>query len=305
MKSGFVTILGRPNVGKSSLVNAMVGEKVSIVSPKAQTTRDRALGILTTKEYQMIFVDTPGVHKPKNRLGQYMDKCVKTSTEGVDAVVIVLDVTKKLTDGDIAFVEKYLTGDAPVYLVVNKVDAVGFDKVYPLLDKLSFLLEKRGEMNAVKEIIPLSAKTKKNVDVLLKYLASVLPEGPCYYPEDEITDKSERYMICEIIREKALMLLNDEIPHGIGVYIQTMRYDEYGTAQISIDIIVERESHKSIVIGAGGEKLKMIAERARKEVEKLLDCKVYMELFVKVREGWRNDNLVLNDIGYDSRKLKK
>ena len=305
MKSGFVTILGRPNVGKSSLVNAMVGEKVSIVSPKAQTTRDRALGILTTKEYQMIFVDTPGVHKPKNRLGQYMDKCIKTATEGVDAVVIVLDVTKKLTDGDIAFVEKYLVGDAPVYLVVNKVDAVGFDKVYPLLEKLSFLLEERGELHAVKEIIPLSAKTKKNVDLLLKYLASSLPEGPCYYPEDEITDKSERYMICEIIREKALMLLNDEIPHGIGVYIQTMRYDEYGTAQISIDIIVERESHKSIVIGAGGEKLKMIAERARKDVEKLLDCKVYMELFVKVREDWRNDNLVLNDIGYDPRKLKK
>ncbi|MBQ8882920.1 MAG: GTPase Era [Clostridia bacterium] len=305
MKSGFITILGRPNVGKSSLMNALIGEKVSIVSPKAQTTRDRVNGILTTKEYQMVFVDTPGVHKPRTKLGEYMDKCIKNSTDGVDAVVIVLDGTKKILDGDFAFIEKYLKMPAPVYLVINKVDAVGYDKVYPMLEQLSYLMEKTDERNAVKEIVPLSAKRGKNVEVLKKYLVAELKEGPCYYPEDEITDKSERYMICEIVREKALLFLNDEIPHGIGVSIANMTYDENGVARIFVDITCERDSHKSIIIGAGGEKLKMIAERSRKEIERMLDSKVYMELFVKVRADWRNDGLVLSDIGYDPRKLKK
>ncbi len=305
MKSGFISILGRPNVGKSSLMNALIGEKVSIVSPKAQTTRDRVNGILTTKDYQMIFIDTPGVHKPKNRLGQYMDKCVKGSVDGVDAIVVVLDVTKRFLESDAEFIEKYLHSDTPVFIVVNKVDEVGYDKVYPLLDKLSYLLASNGDRRAAREIIPTSAKKGKNVDVLKDYLVGVLPEGPAYYPEDEITDKSERYMIAEIIREKALLLLNDEIPHGIGVDVRNMFYDEHRTAHIAVDIIAERESHKSIIIGAGGEKLKMIAERARRDVENLIDAKVYMELFVKVRENWRNNNLVLSDIGYDPKKLGK
>ncbi len=304
MKSGFVTILGRPNVGKSSLMNAFIGEKVSIVSPKAQTTRDRVNGILTTDEYQVVFVDTPGVHKPKTKLGEYMDKCVRSSTDGVDAIVIVLDVTKKITDGDTAFIEKYLRGDAPVYIALNKVDESSYEKVYPLLERLSYLTTPEGDRRAVKEIIPVSAKKKKNTDVLLRALVSELPEGPYYYPPDEITDKSERYMLCEIIREKALMLLNDEIPHGIGVFVQTMRYDEFGTAHICVDIIAERESHKAIIIGRGGEKLKMIAERARADIEKMLGSKVYMELFVKIREDWRNSGSVMSDIGYDAKKIK-
>ncbi|MBR2988155.1 MAG: GTPase Era [Clostridia bacterium] len=305
MKSGFITILGKPNVGKSSLMNALIGEKVSIVSPKAQTTRDRVNGILTTSEYQMVFVDTPGVHKPRTKLGEYMDKCVKGSTDGVDAVVIVLDGTKKVSDSDIAFIEKYLKMPAPVYVAINKVDMLSYEKVYPMLEKLNYLMEKTSERNAIVEIVPVSAKKNKNIDVLKKYLVGELKEGPCYYPEDEITDKSERYMICEIVREKALLFLNDEIPHGIGVSIANMNYDDNGIARIFVDITCERESHKSIIIGAGGEKLKMIAERSRKEIERMLDSKVYMELFVKVREDWRNDGLVLNDIGYDARKLKK
>ena len=268
MKSGFVTILGKPNVGKSSLMNAFIGEKVSIVSPKAQTTRDRVNGILTTDDYQIVFVDTPGVHKPRTKLGEYMDKCVRTSTDGVDAIVIVLDVTKKITEGETAFIEKYLRGEAPVFVALNKVDESSYEKVYPMLEKLSYLTVASDDRQAVKEIIPVSAKKKKNTDVLLKALVSVMPEGPMYYPPDEITDKSERYMLCETIREKALMLLNDEIPHGIGVYVQTMRYDEFGTAHISVDIIAERESHKAIIIGKNGEKLKMIAERARVDIEK-------------------------------------
>ncbi len=302
MKSGFISILGKPNVGKSSLMNALIGEKVSIVSPKAQTTRDKVNGILTTDDYQMIFVDTPGVHKPKNRLGEYMEKCVKSSTDGVDAIVIVLDVLKRVTEADEAFIEKYLTGSAPVFIVLNKVDESSYDRVYPILNKLAYLLQPAEGRNAAKDIIPTSAKKNKNIDVLKKNLESVLPEGPMYYPADEITDKSERYMIAEIIREKALLLLNDEIPHGIGVEVRTMFYDEHGTAHMSVDIVAEKESHKSIIIGSGGEKLKMIAERARKDVENLIGHKVYMELFVKVRENWRNDALVMSDVGYDTKK---
>ena len=299
-----IAIVGRPNVGKSSLMNALIGEKVSIVSPKAQTTRDKINGILTTDEYQMIFIDTPGVHKPKNKLGKYMENCVRTSSDGVDAIVVVFDVTRRILPSDTEFVEKYLTGKTPVYLVLNKIDEAGYEKVYPLLEKLSYLLKAENNRAAVKEIIPVSAKKGRNVDVLKKYLVSELKEGPCYYPSDEITDKSERYMISEIIREKALMLLDDEIPHGIGVEISNMFYDEYGTAHIFVDVIAEKDSHKAIIIGAGGEKLKMIAERARKDVEKLLSAKVYMELFVKVRENWRNNALFMSDIGYDGKKLK-
>lgn len=303
MKSGFISILGRPNVGKSSLMNALIGEKVSIVSPKAQTTRDRVNGILTTKDCQMIFIDTPGVHKPKNQLGKYMDKCVRGASSGADAVVIVLDVTRRVADSDIEFIEKHLKGETPVFLALNKVDAAGYDKVYPTLEKLSFLLQSAEGRSAVREIVPVSAKSGRNVGLLKDFLVGVLPEGPFYYPEDEITDKSERYMIAEIIREKSLILLNDEIPHGIGVDIRSMFYDEYGTAHIAIDIIAEKDSHKPIIIGSGGEKLKMIAQHARRDVEKLLDCKVYMELFVKVRSDWRNNSGVMSDIGYDPKKL--
>lgn len=303
MKSGFIAILGRPNVGKSSLMNAMIGEKVSIVSPKSQTTRDRAHGILTTKDYQIVFVDTPGVHKPKTKLGAYMDKCVRTASEGVDAIVIVWDASKKITESDFEFVEKYLKGDAPVFLVLNKVDLLSYEKVYPLLERVSYLLKEESGRSALRDVIPVSARKKKNVKILLDALVSLLPEGPMYYPGDEITDKSERFMIAESVREKALLLLDDEIPHGIGVSILNMYYDEKGVAHISIDIIVERDSHKAIVIGKGGEMLKAIAERARKDVERLLDAKVFMELFVKVREDWRNDALVMSDVGYNPKKI--
>ena len=294
MKSGFVSIIGKPNVGKSSLINALVGQKVSIVSPKAQTTRDRILGILTENDYQMVFVDTPGIHEAKSKLGEYMEKCVKSSLGGVDVIVIVLDLGKKITERDKQFVEKYLKTKTPVFLVLNKTDLCGFDKIY--------LTQPAEGRRAVKEIIPVSAKRGKNIDELKKLLVSYLPEGELMYPEDEVSDKSERYMICEILREKALMLLNDEIPHGIGVYIQDMKYDEKGVAHIMADIVVEKDSHKPIVIGDGGEKIKMIAERARHDIEKMLDATVYMEVFVKVRKDWRNDPAAMNDIGYNAKK---
>lgn len=302
MKSGFIAILGKPNVGKSSLLNALVGEKISIVSPKAQTTRDKILGILTTEDYQMIFVDTPGIHAVKSELGEYMEKCVQTATNDVDAIIIVVDATKSITESELNFIEKNLEKKAPVYLVVNKTDLVPYEKIYPLLAKVAYLTNADGKRGAIREIIPTSCRNKDNIDLLKKYLVEQLPEGVCYYPPDEITDKSERFMICEIVREKALLYLQDEIPHGIGVYIQTMKY-EGKLANIEVDIICEKDSHKSIVIGHEGEKLKTIGEKARKDIEKLLGCKVFLKMFVKVREDWRNKHSVLTDIGYIKNNL--
>ncbi len=298
MKSGFIGILGRPNVGKSSLTNALVGEKVSIVSPKAQTTRNKILGIVTTGEYQMIFVDTPGVHNPRNRLGEYMEKCVEESERDVDAIVIVLDATRGVSETELSFIEKHLKNKSvPVYVVINKTDLVSYDTVYPILSKLAYLTNKEKGRGAIKEIIPASARTGDNVDILKKYLESELSDGECYYPEDEYTDKSERFMIGEIIREKALLFLQDEVPHGIGVVLQSMTIDGNLTS-IEADIVCERKSHKSIIIGDGGSKLRTIGESARNDIEKLVGTKVYLKLFVKVREGWRNKRNVLHDIGY-------
>lgn len=301
MKSGFIALLGKPNVGKSSLMNILVGEKVSIVSPKPQTTRDKILGIVTEADYQMIFVDTPGVHASKSQLGDYMARCVTAAAQDVDAVVIVLDATKKITDSELSFIEKYLRRPSPVYVVINKTDLVSYETIYPMLSKLAYLTREEESRHAIREIIPTSCRTGYNIDVLKKYLVGELVEGDCYFSPEEITDKSERYMICEIVREKALLYLQDEIPHGIGVYIQSMVYDG-GLANIEVDIICEKDSHKAIIIGSGGEKLKTIGEKARADIEKLLDCKVYLKLFVKVREGWRNKKNVLSDIGYNPKK---
>lgn len=301
MKSGFIAILGRPNVGKSSLMNRLIGEKISIVSPKAQTTRDKILGIITTADYQMIFVDTPGVHTPKTQLGEYMNGAVRSAASDVDAIVIVLDATKRISDSEIEFAEKYLRRKIPVYVVINKTDLVGYEKVYPMLAKLAHLTRAEDGRAAVKEIIPCSCKTGDNVELLKNYLQGELVEGDCYFSPDEITDKSERYLICEIVREKALLYLQDEIPHGIGVYIQSMVCEDR-IINIEVDIICERDSHKQIIIGKGGEKLKIIGEKARRDIENMLGAKVYLKLFVKVRENWRNKKSVLNDIGYDGKK---
>lgn len=295
MKSGFIAIIGRPNVGKSSLMNALVGEKVSIVSPRSQTTRDRIMGIRTTDEYQMIFLDTPGVHDPKTLLGEQMNRAAAGADGEADAVVVVLDGSKKLTGADTDFIEKHLASARPVYVVVNKTDLVGYDKIYPLLARLSYLTAPADGRAAVKEIIPTSCRTGKNIDVLLDYLERELPDGNLYFPEDDITDKSERFMVCEIIREKALLFLQDEIPHGIGVYIQSMQ-DEPNLVRIEADIVCEKTSHKPIIIGADGGKLKQIGESARSAVEKLLDKHVYLKLFVKVRENWRDRRNVIDDL---------
>ena len=300
MKSGFIAILGKPNVGKSSLMNRLIGEKVSIVSPKAQTTRDKILGIVTTDEYQMIFVDTPGVHVPKTQLGEYMSRAATVAAGDVDAIVIVLDASKGVGESDIAFIEKHLRKKIPLFVAVNKTDLAGFEKVYPILSKLSHLMQAEGGRAAIKEIVPLSCRSGENIELLKKFIASVLPEGECYFPPDDITDKSERYLICEIVREKALLYLQDEIPHGVGAYIQSMEKDG-DIVNVEVDIVCEKESHKQIIIGKGGEMLKTIGEKARADIEKMLSEKVYLKLYVKVRENWRNKKSTLADMGYDNK----
>lgn len=295
MKSGFIAIVGKPNVGKSSLMNELVGEKVSIVTPKAQTTRDNIMGILTTEDYQMVFVDTPGMHQPKTVLGAYMNKAARAAGNDADAIVIVLDATKPLTASELNFIEKYLKIGVHIYVVINKTDLVKYEKIYPMLSKLAYLTSPAEGRGAICEIIPTSCKTGFNIDLLKKYLAGELVEGDCYFPEDEYTDKSERYMVCEIVREKALLFLQEEIPHGIGVYIQSMT-DEGTLYRIEVDMICEKPSHKPIVIGHDGEKLKRIGESARTEIEKLLGKKVFLKLFVKVREHWRDKPGVIKDL---------
>lgn len=301
MKSGFVALLGRPNVGKSSLMNAFLKEKVSIVSPKPQTTRDKILGILSTDEYQMIFIDTPGLHKPKSMLGEYMAKASRVATDGVDAILVVIDVSKKILDSDFALIQDVLLKDAPVYVILNKVDLVGFDRVYPQIQKIVDFENSLNSNKKIKEIVAISCRNKKNIEELKTMLIKELPEGEYLYPPEDLTDKSERFMLTEIVREKALLYLREEIPHGIGVEI--LSYEDGKTlVKMEVDIIVEKDTHKPIVIGKHGDTLKIIGEKSRLDAERMLGKKVFLKLFVKVRENWRDKSNYLNDLGYNAKK---
>ena len=288
MRSGFVTIIGKPNAGKSTLINALVGEKVAIVSPKPQTTRNKILGILNIPDYQIVFVDTPGIHASKNKLDEYMAKDISEAKKSVDLIVIVIDGSKRIRQEDVEFVKKYDNRNTNAILVVSKIDESSFDKLYPQL--LPF-----NELKFIKDIIPISVFKNKNVDVLLEKIKGYMPEGDIMFDEDIYTDKSVKFMVSELIREKMLWLLHDEIPHGVAVEI--IVYEEKSKlAKISADIICEKQSHKQIIIGKNGSMIKNIGIKAREEIEKLLDKKVMLELFVKVREGWREDNKYVNSI---------
>lgn len=300
MKSGFIGIVGEPNVGKSSLMNRLIGEKISIVTPKPQTTRDAIRGILTTDEYQMIFVDTPGLLSPKTELGKYMSKETESGAKDVDVLIIVLDGTKRLLDKHVNYIERKLHKcEIPVYLVINKTDEAKFDRIYPMLAKLSYLLKRNGDRAAVKEIIPTSCKNGENVDTLRDYLKGDLRDDIQYYPESDVTDRSLRYVASEIIREKALLLLQDEVPHGIGIVVNTFT-EKNNAVVIEADIICEKETHKRIIIGDKGSMIKAIGQHARVSLEQKLDKNVYLNLFVKVREDWRNRKNYLNDLGYEN-----
>ena len=290
-RSGFVAILGRPNVGKSTLMNALVGEKVAITSSHAQTTRNRIMGVMTRENLQIVFLDTPGLHAPRNKLGEYMMGTVQDALDGIDAVILMLDATD-VRNADMEILEKY--GSLPVKraLVVNKIDQVNSDTLAPLLERLS--------TQPMDAFVPISALKKNGLDRLVGQLASWMPQGPQYFPDDMVTDQPERVIVAEMIREKALRNLRDEIPHGIGVEVLAMENegDEKRAVTIHANIFCEKESHKGILIGKRGDMLRRIGEQARGDIEKMLGQRVNLQLWVKVRPDWRNRAEDLRTLGY-------
>ena len=290
-KSGFVTIIGRPNVGKSTLMNHLIGQKIAITSNKPQTTRNRIQTVYTDMERgQIVFVDTPGIHHAKNKLGEYMVKVAKTSMKDVDVILWLVEPDTSIGSGD-QEIAKQLSGvDIPIILVINKVDTVPREKILEVINTYKELLE-------FAEIVPLSALRGQNCDELVDCLFKYLPEGPMFYDEDTVTDQPERQIVAEIVREKSLHALSEEVPHGIAVSIDQMKkrkrlYD------IDATIICERDSHKGIIIGKQGAMLKKIGTNARYEIEKLLDAKVNLKLWVKVKKDWRDSDFLIQNFGY-------
>ena len=288
-RSGFVAILGRPNVGKSSIMNRFVGEKVAIVSNHPQTTRSRLLGVATRADWQIVFVDTPGLHKPRTKLGQYMVKAANDAREGVDAVLCVVD-GQFIGAGDRAILEDVAKMACPKFLAVNKIDLCEPEKLMPQLQKLNDL--------GFDQIVCVSARRGDRMDELLSMLVSAMPEGPKYFPDDMMTDQPERILCAEIIREKALNNLRDEVPHGIGVDMLKIAKVRDGLYEMHADVYCDRASHKSIIIGKQGAMLKKIGTEARIDIEKLMGAKVDLRLWVKVREGWRDRASDLRTLGY-------
>lgn len=294
-KSGFVTIVGRPNVGKSTLMNYIMGEKLSIVSNKPQTTRNNIQTILTRDNYQIVFVDTPGIHKPKHKLGEYMVNSAKDSVKDVDLVLFLTNPDDEIGRGDRFILESLKNVKVPVILVLNKVDENTVDRVAKSLDMYSKEFD-------FKEIIPISALKGKNVDTLVDIMVKYLPEGPKYYPDDMIADVQERFVVSEIVREKALRTLRDEVPHGIAVDVIQMKQGKNGTYHIEVDLICEKDSHKGIIIGKNGQCLKKIGETSRYELERFLREKVNIKIWVKVRKEWRDNQNLLKELGYKKTK---
>ena len=294
-RCGYVTILGRPNVGKSTLLNKLVGQKISIVSPKPQTTRNSITGILNGVDYQIIFIDTPGIHKSKNSLDRYMEKSIQRSIEGVDLILYMLDGTKRFFAEDIQEIQEYANGNTAVLVLVSKVDATTFEKLYPELNKLNSL-------EKVKDIIPFSSFNGKNLDVIKEKILDAMPEGPAFYPTDVVTDSTQNFLCSEIIREKSLWLLQEEIPHGIAVEIESFDEKEY-IVKISATIYCEKDNHKRIIIGLNGGTLKKIGEQSRIAIEKMIEKKVFLELWVKVKERWRDSDILTNNMGYNKKDL--
>lgn len=292
-KSGFVSIVGRPNVGKSTLMNQILDTKVAIVTPKAQTTRNKIQGIYTTDTEQIIFIDTPGIHKSFNELGENMNQAAYDSLDGIDAVLLMVDSTKEFGDLDAEIVERFKKIREPKFLVLNKIDLVKD------INKLNELIKQYEEINFVK-ILKISAVNNLGVDELLTSLVSVLEEGPQYYPSDQLMDQPERFMVKEIIREKVLLLTSQEIPYAVAVEIEIFKNDEKNPNLININatIVVERQSQKKIVIGEKGSKIKEIGRLSRIDIAKFLGNKVYLELFVKVETDWRNRKHYLKQYGY-------
>lgn len=292
-KSGFVSVIGRPNVGKSTLINQLLGERITIISSKPQTTRNSIRCIYTDDQSQIIFIDTPGIHKPLHKLGEFMVNAATESLKAVDVVIAIIDASHEITSEDMDIIEIAKEVKAPVILVLNKIDKIEKSKLEILLTKFS-----------TQEIhfdclIPTSAKQGMNTDLVLNEIKNRMPEGPLYFPEDITTDVSERFVVSEFIREKILELISDEVPHGTAVEVEAMREREAGgIIDIEANIYCEKDSHKGIIIGKQGKMLKEIGSRARIELENLLGCKINLQLWVKVRKNWRDNNSILRSLGY-------
>ncbi|MCI1917581.1 MAG: GTPase Era [Lactobacillus sp.] len=295
--SGFVAIIGRPNVGKSTFMNRLLGEKIAIMSPKAQTTRNKINGIYTTDDAQIVFVDTPGIHKPKNQLDDYMDKAALSTLNQVDAVLFMVAADEAMGPGDQYIINQLRPVKTPVYLLINKIDLVHPDDLLPRIAQYEKALHFAG-------VYPLSATMGNNVEELVQDLIAALPEGPQFYPEDQLTDHPEYFVVGELIREKVLELTRDEVPHSSAVQVERMKDRVNGKLQIEAYIIVERDSQKGIVIGKGGAMLKQIGIRARQDIEALLGERVNLKLWVRVQKNWRDNNQYLRSLGYNSKDLR-
>ncbi len=297
-KAGFVSIIGRPNVGKSTLMNYIIGQKIAITSNKPQTTRNRIRTVYTCDRGQIVFVDTPGIHKSKNKLGDYMVSVARKSIVDVDAVIWIVEPTTYIGAGELSIIEELKKAkDVAVFLVINKMDTIKKDEVLSVIDTYSKQME-------FAEIIPVSAKTGKGVQELIDCLLDYLPEGDAFFDEDTITDQPERQIVAELIREKALWCLEDEIPHGIAVTIESMNFDKK-LCSIDATIVCERESHKGIIIGKGGSMLKKIGSLARPDIEDMLEMKVFLQLWVKVRKDWRDSDLLMKNYGYNPKDIQE
>ncbi|OOG24375.1 GTPase Era [Enterococcus casseliflavus] len=290
-KSGFVAIVGRPNVGKSTLLNRVVGQKIAIMSDKAQTTRNKIQGVYTTDDAQLIFIDTPGIHKPKHRLGDFMVETAYSALREVDVTLFMISADQKRGKGDDFIIERLRQSQTPVFLVINKID-----KVHP--DALLAIIEDYSSQMDFAEIVPISATEGNNFETLMKLLIDEMPEGSQYFPEDQITDHPEYFIVSELVREKVLLLTRDEVPHSVAVVVDSMKRDHNDKVHIQATIIVERDSQKGIIIGKGGKMLKQIGTKARLDIEHLLDDKVFLELWVKVQKDWRDKQTFLTDYGY-------
>ena len=291
-KSGFVTLIGRPNVGKSTLMNHLIGQKIAITSNKPQTTRNRIQTVYTSEEGQIIVLDTPGIHKAKNKLGEYMVTVAERTLHEVDLILWLVEPTTFIGAGERHIAEQLRKTDTPVILVINKIDMVVKAEILTFIDAYK-------DIAPFQEIIPVSALQGENTEELLKVMFDYLEEGPCYYNEDTITDQPERQIVSELIREKALRNLNDEIPHGIAVAVERMEERSSGRLiDIDATVVCERDSHKGMIIGKQGAMLKKIGTQARQDIENLLDCKVNLKLWVKVKKDWRDSDFLIKNFGY-------
>ena len=295
MRSGYVAVIGRANAGKSTLINVLVGEKVSIVSPKPQTTRDRILGVLTEEDYQIVFVDTPGIYKARNALTDMMMRTTETSARSVDYILYVLDGHDGITDEDFDLIRKYKSLDIPMAVAYTKIDIMPKENIP--LDMAKF-----ADADMDIDVFPVSARKGKNVRQLKEFLVKNMPEGEKVFLEDVVSDKSERFMISEIMREKILLKFDKEIPHGIAIVINTFEQNDKGVYEINLDIVCERANHKAILIGKQGKAIKEVSSFARQDMEKFLGAKVFLTTYVKVKEDWRDKPGLLKEYGYEDLK---